>query len=408
MEFFSKYGNLFSGLFGGGTDNLTRTPQLYNNGRMNLTSDMEVYDTINNNEFKLFKSTPELFVVFNKKATMFSNGRWVVKDYKTGEVIENDPLYLFLEQPSPLLSRNEWLMMLSLNYDIFGNAIALVNKGSSLSEVPASINFLPNGEIKLKQKAKIFRATEIEEIIEYYKVLNTSEEFQPQEIFHLKTSNPENPVLGLSPLHPLQMSISNIRGARGFRNVNITKRGALGIISPNGKDAMGVKDLDSEKRQDIEKQFANETHGIFDNQAPIKFAQIPVDYQQITYPIKDSLLFEEVTEGMMRIIDAVGLNENIFSKDKGSTFANYQEGLRSAYQDCIIPFAENVCFALNQKLGLFDFGKYIELDYSHISVLQKNQKEEAFTMKMKVETVEKLVQMGKTLDEALQIAKLSL
>lgn len=408
MDFLSKYGNILSGFFSGGTDNLTRTPKLYNHGRMNLTSDVEIYDTISNKEFNLFKSTPELFVVFNKKAQMFSNGRWVVKNYKTGEIIENDPLYLFLEQPSPLLSRNEWLMMLSLNYDIFGNVIALINKGSRLSEVPQSINFLPNGEIKLKQKAKIFRATEIDEIIEYYKITNTNESFSPEEIFHLKTSNPENPVLGLSPLHPLQMSISNIRGARGFRNVNITKRGALGIISPNGKDAMGVQNLRPDQRQDIEKQFADETHGIFDNQAPIKFAQIPVEYQQITYPIKDSLLFEEISEGMMRIIDAVGLNENIFSKDKGSTFANYQEGLRSAYQDAIIPFAENVCFALNQKLGLFDQNKYIELDYSHISVLQKNRKEEAFTMKMQVEAVEKLVQMGKPLDEAMKIVKLHL
>ena len=408
MDFISKYGNVFNGLFGTGTDNLTRTPQLYNNGRMNLTSDQEVYDTISDNEFKLFKSTPELFVVFNKKAQMFSNGRWVVKNYKTGEVIENDPLYLFLEQPSPLLSRNEWLMMLSLNYDVFGNVIALVNKGSRLSDVPSSINFLPNGEIKLKQKAKTLRATNIEEIIEYYKVLNTNQEFEPSEIFHLKTSNPENPVLGLSPLHPLQMSISNIRGARGFRNVNITKRGALGIISPDGKDAMGVQQLGEDKRLDIEKQFANDTHGIFQNQAPIKFAQIPVNYQQISYPIKDSLLFEEISEGMMRIIDAVGLNSHIFSQEKGSTFANYQEGLRSAYQDAIIPFAENVCFALNQKLGLFDQNKYIELDYSHISVLQKNQKEEAFTVKMKVESVEKLVSMGYSLQDAMNMVKLSL
>jgi len=48
------------------------------------------------------------------------------------------------------------------------------------------------------------------------------------------------------------------------------------------------------------------------------------------------------------------------------------------------------------------------LDYSHISVLQKNQKEEAFTVKMKVESVEKLVSMGYSLQDAMNMVKLSL
>ena len=401
MSFISNVNNFFNrNFFQNRTDHLTRMYALYTNGKLNLTTDTEVWDSISGNEFNLFKSTPELFAVIDRKATMFSNGRFVIKDYKTNEIIENDPLYLFLEQPSPLLPRNMWLMMLSMNYDIFGNAIILMNKGSIFDEVPQSMNFLPNGEIKIKQKAKIFRATDINEIIEYYKIEVTEDKFSPDEILHLKRTNPENPVIGLSPMNALQMPISNIRGARGFRNVNIVKRGAMGMLSPDGKDAIGVQELDEQKRLDIEKQFVKDTHGIFDNQSPIKFAQIPMKYQHLAYPIKDSMLFEEISEGFKIIIDAYGLNENIFSRDKASTFSNYQEGLKSAYLDSIIPFSENFCFALNQKLGLFEKGKYIEMDYSHIPALQKNKSEEVSTFKMKVETVEKLVNLGYTIEQA--------
>jgi hypothetical protein len=40
------------------------------------------------------------------------------------------------------------------------------------------------------------------------------------------------------------------------------------------------------------------------------------------------------------------------------------------------------------------------MDYSHIPSLQKNKSEEVSTFKMKVETVEKLVNLGYTIEQA--------
>jgi hypothetical protein len=393
---FNLLGNKITGLmYGGGTDRYTRmlpTGQV-NFGQL-MTEQKEVYDTINNNEFNLYSTTPQLFIVINKKATMLTNGVFVVKDWKTGKVIENDPVLKLLEKPNPIMNRNEWLMDISINHDIYGNAYIYKNKFSNLTQYPNILMNLPNADMKIVKTGKLYKQTDINEIIEKYVLVSNKEEFTNEEIIHIKTSNQLDPVMGLSPLHAIQMPISNIRGAYGFRNVNITKKGALGIISATGNDAIGAIRLDDSDRLDLEKQFAEETHGIFDRQSPVKFSANPVNYQHLSYPIKDSLLFEEVDANLKAIIDNFQLNENIFSRQNASKFSNLQEGLKMAYGDSIIPFSEKLCFALNEGLKMFEQGKYIEMDFSHLKVFQDNEVEKSTVIKTKSEALAVLLANG--------------
>lgn len=387
----------FNSLFLGGnrTDRYTRPLALGSNFfNVSGTNSKESYDTINNNEFNLYSTTPQLYVVVNRFATMLTNGVFVVKDWKTGKVIENHPLLKLLEKPNPLMNRNEWLTDLSINYNIYGNSYTFMNKGSILSEYPTTLMNLPNHDMKIEKTGKVWRQTDINEIIKQYVLTDCNEKFTPSEIIHIKTSNQADPIIGLSPLHAIQMPISNIRGAYGFRNVNITKKGALGIISSSGNDAIGAIRLEKEDRLELEKQFAKETHGIFDGQSPVKFSATPVNYQHLSYPIKDSLLFEEVDANLKAIIDNYGMNENIFSRTNSSKFSNLNEGLKMSYQDGIIPFAEKLCWALNESLGLFTNGQYVELDFSNIQALQDNKETNAKTIKLKSEALSVLLDKG--------------
>ena len=377
------------------TDHLTRMYGLHDlTGMVNRVGYKEDYVTIDNNEFNLYKTTPELFIVINKFATMFSNGRFVVKDWKTNKPIENHELIKLLENPNPLMNRNAWLMDVAVNYCVYGNVFTFMNKADSvLIDYPKTLVNLVAHDLKIKRTGKYWSVTEVNEAIEKYIIETSKDEFTPEQIMHFKGVNPNDPLIGLSPLYPIQSVISNIRGARGFRNVNITKHGALGMLSPE-KQNEGLVPLGEEDRKAIEKQYATETHGIFDGQNPFKFARIPVKYQHLAYPIKDSMLFEEVTDGFMKIIDNYGLNENIFSKEKGSTFANFNEGLKSAYQDSIIPFAEKFTFQLNDSLSLVEKGVYVELDYTHIPALKDDEAIKAQTRKTNIETAEKLIELG--------------
>lgn len=388
-------GNLFRNAFTRGTDHLTRMLPLGENSWFTsiINTPTTVWETVNNNEYQLYKTTPEIFIPVNRFATMFSNGIFVVKDYKTEKVIENHPLLKLLEQPHPLFNRNAWLQDVGTRYQIYGSAVIYKNKLSTLSEFPTTLINLPNDKLEIKTTGKLYEQTEIDEIISFYKIQNLAKQFLPSELIVLKRPNPENPIKGLSVLEALQMPISNIRGAYGFRNTNITKKGGVTLISASGKDAIGALQLSDEDRKDLEKQFTGD-YGNFDNQNPVKFNNKPVDVNHISYPVKDAMLFEEVSEGMLKIIDAIGLKDGIFSSQKKSTFNNGQTDLKASYQDCVIPFAELFCYALDDSLGLFEQGIYVELDYSHLPCMQVDQKEEAETAQMTANAIETLVTAG--------------
>ena len=401
----TNLGTAIRGLFQG-TDRFTRGLNIggdhFTDYVNNYNVPQEVYETISNNEMRLFKTTPEVYIPIMKKATMFSNGVFRVKDYKTNEVIENHPLIKALEKPTLTMNRNEWMIANCVNIHLYGNSYIYKNQPNPLSN-PFKVLFpiLPNSEMVIKTTGKSYKMTEKNEVIESYKLQNNGDSFTTDEIIHVKMYSDDG-IKGTSVLEALQMPISNARAGYGFNNVNLSKKGALGLITPTGSDVIGVQNMTEETQNALEKQFT-ETHGIFDGQTPVKFSKQPVDYKNLNYPIKEQMIFETINHTMQKVIDAIGLNENIFSRDKQSTFTNMNEGLKMAYQDSIIPFAELFCFALNDSLGLFDLGIYIELDYSHIPALQENQKDVATNAKVKSEALQGLVSIGYTIQEAEQL-----
>lgn len=391
-------GNLFRNAFTRGTDRLTRMLPLWDSLQIgNFNAPQVIWETVNNNEYMLFSTTSEIYIPIMKKASMFSNGRFVVKDYKTNEPIENHPLIKLLEKPNPLMNRNEWLISISVNHDIYGNVYIYKNQPTSLSDFPKTLVNLPNDDMAMKLSGVKYKQTELSEIVQEYFLQSNNERFDPSEIIHIKNFS-KNGIKGESILQSLEMPITNARGAHGFNNVNITKRGAIGVISPklnpNGMTALVPND-----RTEIEKDFKDE-NGIFDNQSAIRIVNKPIDYTQLSLGIKDQMIFETISLTMQRVIDAIGLNDNLFSKDKGATFNNANTYLKSAYQDCIIPFAEKFCFALNDSLDLTSKGIYVELDYSYLPCMQVDQKAEAETAQTKANAIQGLVSIGYSLQEA--------
>jgi len=393
----------------GGTDNFTRTPPL--NYYPYVGNEREIWLTIDGKEFQYYNTTPEIKIVFDRFASMFSNGRFVHKKMngtKQGKVIEDSELVRFLENPNPLQSGEEWKIESALHYLIYGNRITYPVYGSSLSTLPTVMNNLPPDKIKIELTKKRWEQSTIEEIIEKYVLENygeTKRDFAPSELIHHKNISAENPFMGVSPLIALNMPITNIRGAYGFRNANINKRGALGFISNSTKDEIGAVAVGSEDRKEIEKQFSQESHGHFDGQSAIAISNANLKFESTAYPINQMMLFEEISEDMKKIIDMVGLNDNIFSKEKSKIQANLNEGLRMAYQDSIIPFANDFCSTMSKGLRLPD-DEWLELDYSHIQALQKDELTHARVMEIKTKAIKTLLDSGYSREEAEKVIPL--
>lgn len=388
----------------GNNNNYIETPN-HAMGNYYSPSDKEIYPTQNMSLVDIYKTTAEVFIVFNRFASMFSNGVWKLEDLK-GKEIENHEILDLLKKPNPLYSGVDLDVYSALSYWITGNVF--IYKSYDIGQkIPTLLHLLPTENMKLIMANKgIYEQTKIEDIIQRYELFYSesskyNKTFNTKDIAHFKNNDITNALVGESVIEALHMPISNIRGAYGYRNVNIVKRGALGVLyNETGKDSFGNNTPGSASdRQRVDRQYTEETHGIFKDQATISMLNGKWGFVSTSGDIKNMMLFEEVSEDMKKIIDAVGLNDNIFSKEKSKIQANLSDGLKMAYQDGIIPFADKFANHLTNSLNLK--GMRLKKDYSHLEVLQENQKEKSEIAERNVKAISTLISTGKyTKEEA--------
>lgn len=356
----------------------------------------EFLDPASWNAYNIYLTTPQLYAVIQRRGYLLASGNWqhfrTSADGKT-ELVENSVFVKLLSNPNPLMQGNDHMRQWNENKSVFGNNYEYILKGTSIDIAPSGLTNLPPTQIKIETTGKYYKQTEIDQIIKaYFLTINGEKKdtFTTEEINHTRIVTGTDPILGQSPMMSLHMPISNIRSAYAFRNVIMSKHGALGILSNHAKDADGGMPVTDPERKIIQETY-QKNYGLSDNQMQILITSASLQWQPMAYPTKDLMLFEEIDADFRAIIDAYGLNDNLFSKEKGSTFTNLAEGLKHAYQSTIIPEAEELALNRSHIFGLLEKNEFMHLDYSHIPVLQINKKEQAEIIEKKANAMEKLV-----------------
>jgi hypothetical protein len=122
----------------------------------------------------------------------------------------------------------------------------------------------------------------------------------------------------------------------------------------------------------------------------------------MTYPTKDLLLFEEVDANAMTIIDAFGLNVNIFSS-KSATFENVRQGILLCYQDTIVPEAESFTQSISTYLGL-PSGVRAAASYEHVAIFKDVNQKNRYAIGNVITAIQNAVQAGFiTQDQAINL-----
>jgi len=390
------------GFFWGGKKRYTKTP-IPSRSELLINGSPQTINPDNFDAYDLFMTTAEVYAVIQLRASLLASGVW--KHYKSGkdgkkEEVLNSDYVNFLENPNPLMKGNQYLMALEQAYCVHGSTFEYPVKAHSLELIPSAIHIMPNKDMTIETTGKWYKQTKVDEIIKEFKYCKDT--IGVDEIIYRHLPNSNNPIIGESPLKPLYMELSNIRSAKQFRNVIMTKRGALGLLVNQSSDSVGSISLESDERESMEKQF-KDSYGIEDDQMQTVITGANMRYEAMSYPTKDLMLFEEVNENFNRIIDTYGMNVNLFSKTKGSTFENLSQGLKQAYQSTIIPRAEEVAMNKTEEMGMDGKTQWLELDYSKIPVLQENEKEKSEILNNKANATQTLINSGYSLDEVKDI-----
>jgi phage portal protein BeeE len=391
-DFFYRLGSFISG----GKDSYTQT-NFGSYVQWGLQKGETTVDTTWDNLYELARTTPQVAAVIDRKASMYSNGRW--KHYKLvngkKQLVENSEAVNILENPNPIQNGSELDKSMIWSDGCYGNS--MVNLVRRTLPIPTAIYNLPMQYAVIGRSGKLFNQVERNKIIDriYIEYNGTKEDFDIKNVIHFKDPNPNDPLMGISPLDKYKLAIANIRASMGFRNRIITNDAALGFMSSAiGESGMGL----GLTPEDIKRmnEARSGMFGMQEGKSNIQYVEGNAKWNPMSYPTKDLMLFEEVDQDFKLIIDGFGLNENIFSFSKASTFSNYEQGLKAAYQDCIIPLAEDRALGFTKFFGMDGTNEWLEKDYSHLEVLKADKSKEAAADKTRAQTIQILQTNGRT------------
>lgn len=399
-------------------DRYTRPPSPYIQAP--FMPGQEEWIQVDGREGETYNTCAPLAIVIDKIGQMTSVGKirhWKGnKNTKEDTELFNTPELNLFYNPNPLQSKDDFLREMSVHRNVFGVAYpfgaGFVNRG--LSGTPKVIWNMQPEFVSYETTGKLYMATEFSEIFKkiwFDKGGNGEMAIDPNDILFRSVGNAINLIAPQSPLTKIRQELSNIIAAMAYRNVILRRKGAIGILSGDQRDADGTVPLDPNEFSRIEKEYQS-GWGLYNRQMQILMAKYPMKWTPMTYPTKDLLLFEEVDENMGKVIDLYGAHKDLFSLGKGSTLAEsggkMVEAARQTYQTKIIPQTEDDMNAFSKWLGLHKKGEYLTLDYSHVPAMQDNDELAAKIMSLEIAAFVSLMSLEKGVnkDEAMQMCGL--
>ena len=330
--------------------------------------------------WRLFIDIPELRSVVNKRATMMSSNIPTLYD-KDGNLITNHWINELINKPNGVQSWSDVVYSMSVQDALYSNVVAYCPLRSF--GVRNLIITLPNNKIKINLSGKKLKQMEMNDLIDSFVFTyddGSKETIQLEDSIYLTTADGMNIVRPISRIDSLRLPLSNIMASYNKRNVLLENLGAIGILSAQSNDMGGAIPMTPEERQKIQKDWYRR------QKDELIITESNVNWQPMSYPTRDLMLFEELTEDKLAIIDAFGLNYNLFSSEKGSTFSNVRDSIRMAYTDTIIPETQQMYDSMIAQWGL-QGEYYLKADFNHLPILQDDENQKATAHKTKVETV---------------------
>jgi hypothetical protein len=321
-------------------------------------------------------------MTINRRAQSFMNGKVWVLDKKGNEVKSAEAVLVrtLLENPNPLQTWADFYLQQKIYKYVFGYCPVYALRPAGMSEPAALYNILPL-IFKPILTEKLYQQTKYKDIVCGYIIsyngiesnLSTDDVYISKDI----SQNLEvGKILPDSRLTNLQYeaAISNAIGEAKY--ITVSRRGALGILSDETKENSTSIPLTPDERRRIQEEYRK--YGISTTQNQIIITNASLKWQQIGISIRELMLLELGDDANMKVADMYDYPYELFGNTKGVTFANKSEAKKQYYQDTVIPEANTDSQGLTKFLKLEN--SHIDIDFSHIPVLQEDRKRSAETL----------------------------
>jgi len=270
------------------------------------------------------------------------------KGEKRIEVTDHD-LVDFMKRPSKLI--NTWAKFIE-----FGLGYFLISGNSYIRKMIGSFGKYGEAEILLPDRMDV--SSDAQGMPKYrYSGGGRSTIIPPEEIIHIKTFNPENPLIGLSPIEPI------------VRSIDISTLNQLWTISWLENEAMiggkiKGKNISEEMRKSIKNQLGQDYAGVLNAGKWLVLSGEEIDAERFASALKD-LDNMPLEKGTLRKTCAIyNVPSELLGDSENKTYSNIKEARRSLYTEAVLPNLDIFKAELNSGLvPHFDKDRTIFLDY---------------------------------------------
>lgn len=351
---------------------------------------------------KIYNTCPPVKAIIGKRASMFLNGKIEIINKNTQNTQRGPNARLLrdkLKRPNVLQTWRSFFVQFHTYIDLFGYCPVLKVNPAGMNDEISSLWCLPPWLFDVEFTGKWREQTELKGIYKafYFTWGGVKKQLDMDNIClvldsGIGTDDDGNLLMPDARLKGTEYQVSNIMAALKTRNTLIVRKGAIGILSNIGRDQAGPMKLEKKDKDALQEDFAR--YGLTGEEWQVIITDASLQWQSMTFPTKEMMLFEEVEEAILRLCDQLGLYSDLTGTIKKSTFANQSEAKKAQYQDYIITDAENRIEQLSAFLISPDENATLQITFDHIEVLQKSKKEEADGLVATNTAFEKLYQSG--------------
>lgn len=285
-----------------------------------------------------------------------------VKVYKVrgGEFVEDSrhEFHEIYRNPNPYQSSQEFVEEISKNLNLFGNAFISIEKAS-----PLELYVLPATQMAVIPDAK----TKVKEYRFY--INGVQQVYKPEEIIHIRITNPEDPYLGLPPLS-VAKKILALEGNRIDFATNFFKNHAVPI---------GVLETDSTVSETILQKLRGEWTRLYTGMTRVGATAIlqgGLKFRSISSPLKD-LDFKSLKELSNSDILSIYRTPAIVLGDLAESSGEEGKAAVTAWwRNAVIPHLKRIETAINRGLKdvVFGGGKArFEFNLKDVAALQDDK-----------------------------------
>tara|TARA_R110001606_G_scaffold47972_7_gene122102 strand:- start:386 stop:1681 length:1296 start_codon:yes stop_codon:yes gene_type:complete len=365
-KFFKSFTN--KSFTGNGVLNSNISPQSHNTLSLQTVNDFFNFNQGKSSMaryVKAYGSNPLVYMIVKKIAFTSASIKRVTINQQ-GDKIDNSELIELLQNPNVDQGQVEFLEQVNEYLSTTGNAFV---------RFVAGVGGVGNQLLVLIAQNIVINCDSIGEVISYtytYPSNGGGKEvtFLADEILHLKTSNivnVENTHIkyGLSPLQAAWVSVCSSSEKFTAEASIFENRGIVGLLTNDSDIPMTGQERD--KQQNV----VNGNIGGASKFNGISVTTANMRYVQLGMSPTDLKLLEGIVSSLRIICSIYGMPSVLFNDNERSTFNNYEQAVKTAYNDVYIPLANKVdrelSRFLNKQLGTNEF---ISADLTSIEVIK--------------------------------------